>query len=75
MHAADITVLIPLHESAAWLQTVRGNLARLAGHVSIIVSDATVQDDTLSVLEREWGGRNGIAFLGARSLRPGWVAH
>lgn len=75
MHAADITVLIPLHESAAWLQAIRGNLSRLAGHVSIIVSDATVRDDTLSVLEREWGGREGITLLGARGLRPGWVAH
>lgn len=75
MHAADTTVLIPLHESATWLQTVCGNLARLAGHVSIVVSDATGRDDTLSVLEREWGGREGITLLGARSLRPGWVAH
>ena len=52
MPAADITVLIPLHASAAWLDTVRGNLARLAGRASIIVSDATVRDDSLRVLDR-----------------------
>lgn len=75
MPAADITVLIPLHASAAWLGTVRGNLARLAGSGSIIVSDATVRDDTLRVLDREWGGRDGVEMLGGRDLRPGWVAH
>lgn len=75
MPAADITVLIPLHASAAWLDTVRGNLARLAGRASIIVSDATVRDDSLRVLDREWGGRDGVVMLGGRELRPGWVAH
>lgn len=75
MHAADITVLIPLHESATWLEVVRGNLGRLAGRVAIIVSDATARDDTLAALEREWGGREGLTLLGARDLRPGWVAH
>jgi hypothetical protein len=75
MPDTDITVLIPLHESAAWRETVHANLARLAGHVAILVSDATGRDDTLPMLTREWGGRDGITFFGPRSLRPGWVAH
>lgn len=74
MDAADVTILIPLHESARHVDTIRGNLSRLIGSATIVISDATGRDETLRLLEREWAGR-GVRFLGPRSLRPGWVAH
>lgn len=74
MNVTDATILIPLHESACFIDTVRGNIARLIGSCSIIVSDATGRDDTLRVLEREWAD-HGVRFIGPRRLWAGWVAH
>ncbi len=69
------TVLVPLHASGAWEEVVAGNLTRLTGHADLVVSDATGVDDTLDRLRRRFGERPGIAWLGPRPLRSGWVAH
>lgn len=71
----DVSVLIPLHGSAPFIEVVAGNIDRLAGHVRVVVSDATVLDGTLDELRERFAGRPGISWLGKRHIAPGWVAH
>lgn len=70
-----MTVLIPLHRSARFLDVVEANLARLAGGVRIVVSDADAADDTLARLRAAWSGEPTIDWRGPRPIAPGWVSH
>jgi len=67
--------MIPLHRSWRWLPLVRDSLLTLRGHCAIIVSDVDEHDATLARLRDEFEADDDIAFVGARDVAPGWVAH
>lgn len=69
------TVLVPLHRSAPWLESLTEQLGALRGTALVIVSDATGADDTLAALRARHGDDPAITWLSPRSLAPGWVSH
>lgn len=71
----EVTILVPLHRSAEWLGVVEGNLARLAPHHRVIVSDAMGLDDTLDELSMRWSTHPSVELVGPRAIETGWVPH
>jgi hypothetical protein len=69
------TVLVPLHRSQRWVETVAGTIERLHGHCAVIVSDADERDDSLNLLRDRFAQTPAVQFIGARPLAAGWVAH
>jgi len=69
------TVMVPLHRSTVWLDVVAGNIERVASVASVVLSDATGEDDALERLRRRFDGLDGVTFLGPRAIKSGWVAH
>jgi hypothetical protein len=67
--------MVPLHRSAEWFDVVVGNVERLAPVASVVLSDATGEDDTLERLRRTFSGLDRVTFLGPRAVESGWVAH
>lgn len=68
------TVAIPLHASARWFEVIDANLARLAGHAHLVVSDPTGLDDTLARLRARHEQVDGIEWR-TTPTAPGWVGH
>ncbi len=73
--AARTRVAIPLHRSRPWLDNVVANVHRLAGRAAVTISDATGEDDSLALLQRDLASVAGVEWLGPRSIAPGWVSH
>lgn len=69
------TIAIPLHASAQWLESIAETIERLVGVAQIIVSDATLVDDTLERLEERFAGVEGITWRRPTGVAPGWVPH
>ena len=70
-----VTVAIPLHRSAAFVDVVSANIDRIADDdVEILVSDRTLFDDALEVLRQRHAHDPRISFLRSTG-RPGWVDH
>ncbi|OYX59338.1 MAG: hypothetical protein B7Y93_00320 [Micrococcales bacterium 32-70-13] len=69
------TILLPLHRSRPWLDSLLDQVRALSGHVALVVSDATEHDDTLAVLRRELGDDPALEWRARRPLAPGWRAH
>ena len=70
-----VTVAIPLHRSAPFVDVVSANIDRIAGDdVEILVSDRTLCDDALEVLRDRHGHDPRISFL-CGTDDPGWVNH
>lgn len=74
MSTNDITVLVPLHRSARFIDVVTANLERLEGHCRLVVSDATEVDVALSDLQAALPDAD-ITWLGRRPIDAGWIAH
>lgn len=68
------TVLIPLHRAERWIETIEGNIARLRGVASIVVSDPE-PSPTLERLAAVFAADPTVTVVGERPLAPGWVAH
>jgi hypothetical protein len=51
---ARLTVAVPLHRSAPWVDTISENLGALPAGSHVLLSDATRADDALSVLRRRF---------------------
>lgn len=75
MNGPKTTVMVPLHRSTVWLDVVAGNIERVASVASVVLSDASGEDDTLERLRRRFDGLDGVTFLGPRAIESGWVAH
>lgn len=69
------TIGIPLHASAQWFDSIVETIERLVGVAHIVVSDATLADDTLERLQTRFAGVGGIEWRRPADLPPGWVAH
>lgn len=70
-----ITVALPLHRSARFLDIIRNNLDRLEGQdIEILISDRHLLDDALDRLEEEYGHDPRIRILRAND-GIGWVDH
>ncbi len=70
-----VTVAIPLHRSAPFVDVVSANIHRIAGDdVEILISDRTRCDDALGVLRDRHGRDPRISFL-RDTDDPGWVDH
>jgi hypothetical protein len=70
-----VTVAIPLHRSAPFVDVVSANIDRIAGDdVEILVSDRSLCDDALEVLHDRHGHDPRISFL-CGTDDPGWVNH
>ena len=74
MTSADVTVAIPLHRSARWVDTVVGNVRRIHGAARIVISDATEADDALARLRHELQDID-VEWLPRRDVEPGYVPH
>lgn len=74
MTGPDVTVAIPLHRSARWVDVIEGNVQRIAQSARVVISDATEVDDALSQL-RERLHDYDVEWLGPRDLAPGYVPH
>lgn len=68
------TVLVPLHRSAAWYDSLADQLKELREVARIIVSDRTGEDDTLARLRAAIDDET-IGWIGPRDGERGWVAH
>ncbi len=75
---------IPLHASAQWRDSIAETIERLGGVAQIVVSDATLLDDTLDRLQKEFAVVDGIAWrrhdrnrtrVGAALQRPARRRH
>jgi hypothetical protein len=70
-----VTVAIPLHRSAPFVDVVSANIDRIADDdVEILVSDRTLFDDALEVLRQRHTHDSRVSFLRCTG-RPGWVDH
>jgi len=70
-----VTVAIPLHRSAPFLDVVSANIDRIADDdVEILVSDRTVLDDALEVLRQRHAHDARVSFRRCTG-KPGWVEH
>lgn len=75
MAVDDVTVVIPLHTSVAWVDNVVGNVTRLGGRARIIISDPFEADAALATLRTRVGAVPHVVFAGRRPLAAGWPAH
>lgn len=70
-----VAVLIPLHRSERFAETVQDNIRALVDEVQVVVSDPTEHDGLLAELSGLWAGHPNVTFFGRRLLGGGWVAH
>jgi len=75
MDDASLSILIPLHRSRRFIDVTARNIAMLHRRFRLVISDATVEDDTLRRLQAMYGDNPGILWLGQRDLGGGWVNH
>lgn len=68
------TVLIPLHLSTSWVDTVAANAERLSAVAHVVVSDPQEEDNALSLLRSRLVELD-VEFRGRRPLAGGWTAH
>lgn len=73
--AERVTVAIPLHRGERWVDVVVGNIARLAGHADIVVSDLHEHDGALAAVRSRTGHMPGVVHIGARDVPAGWAPH
>jgi len=70
-----ITIAIPLYRSKRFLRIIRQNIRHITlPDAEILLSDRHSDDDTLTLLEQEFGHDSRIRFLRFTD-RIGWVAH
>ena len=69
-----VSVLIPLHRSARWVDVVSANIAALPDDVEVILSDRSRLDDGWDVLAARHGRDPRVRLLSGHD-DPGWVAH
>jgi hypothetical protein len=75
MNDALLSILIPLHRSQRFIDVTARNIAALHRRFRLVISDATVEDDTLAQLQGMFADAPGIVWLGKRDLGGGWVNH
>jgi hypothetical protein len=75
MNDASLSILVPLHRSKRFIEVTSRNIAVLHRRFRLVISDATVEDDTLRTLQDMYGDNSGILWLGKRDLGGGWVNH
>lgn len=69
-----VTVAIPLHRSAPFVDIVSANIERIHGDTEILVSDHTLLDDAIDRVRERHGDDPRVVF-DARALDHGWVDH
>lgn len=69
-----LTVAIPLHRAAPWIESICENAQRIPAHARILVSDETRIDDAMDRLRIRLAGDPRIVFRDARGP-TGWREH
>ncbi len=71
---ARLTVLMPLHRAAPWLDQIRLNLERIPSDARVILSDETFEDGALGGLQETCGSDPRLFFREERHP-AGWRGH
>lgn len=69
-----LTIAIPLHKSLEWIDLVSANIELFPIDSKIIISDRTLLDDSIKVLQERHKNDKRITFISKKG-KAGWIEH